>query len=144
LATWNINHMNLESEKYTAKKNTIGRLFKKNDWLDALVLQEINQVSLQTLQDDVNDENLQLELGPHLISIGEGGGYGQHEYYPIVFRRDRLAFDGCWALHRGVWTRCDRKTTIFWSKTNPNYRKYRPIVVYRMLTNSYQYVHFAV
>lgn len=151
VATWNINHMNKTKPKYFSKKCTIRRLFNKNAWLDVLVLQEINQVSLNSLPQDIAGHKLELMLGPHMISIGPKGGKGQHEYYQIVYRGDRLACAGCWALHRGRWIACGSDTTIYWTKpehkrTNKKLREYgsyRPIVVYRLITSNGGYVYVA-
>ncbi|MCY0991683.1 endonuclease/exonuclease/phosphatase family protein [Nannocystis sp. ILAH1] len=151
LVTWNINHMNQQKARYVSKKCSIGRLFSKNDWLDVLVLQEINQVSLKSLPADIEGHGLQMILGPHMISIGPQGGRGQHEYYPIVFRGDRLACDHCWALHRGRWIACGSDTIVEWTKPqhkakNPALRKYpsyRPIVVYRLINANGGYVYVA-
>ncbi|MFZ6182659.1 endonuclease/exonuclease/phosphatase family protein [Nannocystis pusilla] len=151
IATWNINHMNQTKPKYFSKKCSIGRLFNKNDWLDVLVLQEINQVSLKSLPDDIAGHELQLMLGPHMVSIGPKGGKGQHEYYPIVYRGDRLACDRCWALHRGRWVACETGTTIFWTKPEHKrknkelrkYASYRPIVVYRLFNSNGGYFYVA-
>ncbi|PCC70489.1 Endonuclease/Exonuclease/phosphatase family [Nannocystis exedens] len=151
VATWNINHMNKTKPKYFSKKCSIGRLFNKNAWLDVLVLQEINQVSLKSLPQDIAGHNLELMLGPHMISVGPKGGKGQHEYYPIVYRGDRLACDRCWALHRGRWVACGPDTTIYWTKPQHKrknkklrmYASYRPIVVYRLFTSNGGYVYVA-
>ncbi|MCY1067231.1 endonuclease/exonuclease/phosphatase family protein [Nannocystis sp. RBIL2] len=151
VVTWNINHMNKTKPKYFSKKYTLARLFTKNPWLDVLVLQEINQVSLQSFPNDILAHGLKLALGPHMVSIGPKGGKGQHEYYPLVYRADRLTFDGCWALHRGRWIACPEGQTIFWTKPQHKkknkglrgYASYRPIVVYRMILPGGGFVYIA-
>jgi exonuclease III len=149
IATWNINHMNRAKPRFESKKSTLGRLFAKNQWLDVLVVQEINQISLQSFANDVKEAGLEMFLGPHMISIGPQGGKGQHEYYPIIWDATRLDFDGCWALHRGTWIPCKAGREIEWTKPahkkkNPgirHIRSYRPIVVYRMVTKTGGVVH---
>src|SRR5262249_2260929 len=121
-----------------------GRLFEKNKWLDVLVIQEINQVSLETFPSVIKESSLGMFLGPHMVSVGPKGGFGQHEYYPIVWNPKTLAFSGCWALHAGTWIPCAEKQDIYWTKPqhkakNIAVRKfgsYRPVVVYRMITST--------
>lgn len=166
VATWNINHLNpLQTDKHASKTATIIRFFKQNPWLDVLVLQEINQVSIQSLhQLELQKQGLILALGPKMTSIGAKGGLGQHEYYPIVYRAGSLKYEGCWAFHGGKWirnTKGSEDEEIYWTKPehksksrkksnelkgkskkrkglrNPNdYEDYRPVVVHRLAMGS--------
>jgi hypothetical protein len=103
----------------------VREMFEKNkDWLDVIILQEINDPAL--LERD--ESNYTVHRGPHMKSAGKNG---QNEYYPLLMRNDSggsvvasyvVSTDGeLQAVSSDQLYRWNKKNAI-----------YRPIMVYHI------------
>jgi len=61
-------------------------LFRRHTWLDILVVQEVKFTGIDLLIQQVKDE-LSVYAGPLMKSSGSRKG-GEHEYYPLIMRKD--------------------------------------------------------
>lgn len=101
----------------------INEMFQDNDWLDAMILQEVNDPTL------LKEEGIGFEVfkGPHLIS---GGKNPQNEYYPLLLREDSGAEVKVYSVGtKGDMEEVDHGEKVQWNKRNDDYR---PIVVYEI------------
>jgi hypothetical protein len=187
IVTWNINHFQTNISKPTAekiekarrmrekKKASLVRMFKQHDWLDVMVLQEINASSLNEFKSafQVNEEivkKLAWELGEKMTNVNakgytgeeeeesddeekddeeeeqedtgltvfiDGCTYpiirGQQEYYPIIYRTDRVTYLGSTA-YQGKVKYENQREFFFWSKNRkfPGVYHQRPIIIHQL------------
>ncbi len=125
-------------EKRTREKLAIAEhcalMFQWNDWLDALVLQEVRSGVTMLEEALKNDASLTMNKGPRMKSMGGQSG-GQEEYYPILYRTTRIESVKYWG---SVKTDGDinedegedeDKRLVRWQKTDGTFR---PTVVYEV------------
>ncbi len=129
--------------------NSIKSLFKNNeDWLDIIILQEVN-MGMGRLKEAIQagDSSLECISGPHMKSGNINDPRGQHEYYPIIFRKERtiklseklsvtqkIEHNGSWVIsgegrnppYPGKWKDSD-VVTIYWNKKAKE-PTFRPVV----------------
>jgi hypothetical protein len=101
----------------------IEEMFEDNDWLDAMILQEVNDPAL------LEEEGSGFEVfkGPHLVSGGENP---QNEYYPLLLRENSGARVKIFTVDtRGQMEQVANNQKVKWDKGNGDYR---PIVVYEI------------
>lgn len=101
----------------------INEMFEDNDWLDAMILQEVNDPTL------LEEEGSGFEVfkGPHLRSGGENP---QNEYYPLLLREGSEAEVKVYTVDtEGGMEETGHGTPLRWNKKVGDYR---PIVVYEI------------
>lgn len=82
---------------YSLIVRQVARLFAHNQWLDVMVLQEVRANGITLLRRVIEAEaGLCVASGP-LIQGSSGVSLNQTEYYPIVYRSDRLQLHDCYA-----------------------------------------------
>lgn len=82
---------------YSLIVRQVRRLFADNPWLDVMVLQEVRANGITLLRRVIEAETgLCVASGP-LIQGSSGVSLNQTEYYPIVYRSDRLKLRDCYA-----------------------------------------------
>ena len=102
----------------------IEEMFKNNEWLDLLALQEVNDPSLLKQTATGYD----LYSGPHLVSGGENP---QQEFYPLLVRKgSNIRVESVFVvITSGLMTPVGHDQTEYWDKEGGIYR---PIVVYQI------------
>lgn len=101
----------------------VNEMFEDNDWLDAMILQEVNDPTLLELMGTSFD----VVRGPHLAS---GGDNPQHEYYPLLLRKGSKAEVKIYTVNtQGEMKETSNDKDYGWNKRKGNYR---PIVVYEI------------
>ncbi len=103
-------------------------MFKRNPWLDIVVLQEVNK-GVDALAEYVRKHEIHCLRGPELNS--RSGSGTQTEYYPVLVRGRRVQVPprNAWAVYcdGGTvgWPWDQRMTNLSWSKSKS---VYRPVV----------------
>lgn len=111
--------------------------FLNNDWLDAWLLNEVNDVNAFAVALAEHCGQLPIAVGPGPLMISSGGrARHQEEFYPIVFRSDRIKVVGVRAINN-VGEQARQPRTIFWDKRGTKYNDefdtFRPIVLHQVV-----------
>lgn len=90
VVTWNLGHLGDGETNLAHNKKKVAEIvdmFEKNDWLDIMVLQEVNNIDFFEKLLKGNELRL-LTGGPSMAVLRKTGGSGQSEVYPVIVRED--------------------------------------------------------
>ena len=114
--------------------------------LDFMLLNEMNN-GIDIFKEEINDSKYEVKSGPLMVNKKTDGSNAQHEYYPLVYDKNKFTYEGYFyvgmngvnKVERSVPQENEQKHQVNWQKPERkrelpenDYLDYRPIIVHRL------------